>query len=165
VNLGYIVYYWAVFTGEGELLAVSLRKEKQMRLVGGWICLLAVALMYAPLAGAAWLVNSDCCAAGFCKVPAHHQAGHGAAHTQQMASPDREMKCEHDGNGRMACSMSCCQDSVRPALMPVAFILPAATIVSGPGTTLRPVPVTAVSAIPQFVEPLSPPPRLASFVL
>ncbi len=144
---------------------MSLRKEKEMRLAGGWICLLAVALMYAPLAGAAWLVNSDCCADGYCKVPAHHQARQGTAHTHQMPSPDREMKCEHQGNGRMACSMSCCQDSVRPTLMPVAFILPVATIVSGPGTTLRPVPVTAVSVFPQFVEPLSPPPRLSSFVL
>lgn len=159
------MYYWAALTGQGELLAVSLRKEKRMRLVAGWICLLAVAFMYAPLAGAAWFVNSDCCATGYCKVPAHHQAGNGAAHTQQIPPQDREMKCEHDGDRRMACSMSCCQDSVRPALMPVAFILPVATIVSAPGATLRPVSVTAVSEIPQFVEPLSPPPRLASFVL
>jgi len=164
VNLGYIVYYWAVFTGEGELLAVRLRKEKRMRLVGGWMCLLAVAFMYAPLAGAAWLVNSDCCAAGYCKVPAHHRAGHGVAPAQQMPSQDRAMNCDHDGGGRMACSMSCCRDSVRPALMPVAFILPEATIVSGPSATLRPVAVTAASEISQFVKPLSPPPRLASFV-
>jgi hypothetical protein len=164
-NLGYIVYYWLVLTGEGELLSVSLRREKRGRVVCGWICLLAVAFMYAPLAGAAWLLNSDCCAAGFCKVPAHHQAGQGAARAHQMPSQDREMKCEHDGGGRMACSMSCCQDSVRPALMPVAFILPAAAIMSGPSTTLRPVVVTAVSEIPQFVKPLSPPPRLATFVL
>jgi hypothetical protein len=159
------MYHWMVLTGEGELLTVSLRKEKRVHLVRGWICLLAVAFMHAPLACAAWLQNSDCCAAGFCNVPAHHQAGHGAARAQQMPSQDREMKCEHDGGGRMGCSMSCCQDSVRPALMPVAFILPAATIVSGPSATLRPVPVTAVSEIPQFVEPLFPPPRLASFVL
>jgi hypothetical protein len=159
------MYHWMVLTGEGELLAVSLRKEKRMRQAGGWICLLAVAFMYAPLAGAAWLLNSDCCASGYCKVPAHHRAGHGAARAQQMPSQAREMKCEHEGSGRMSCSMSCGQDSVRPALMPVAFILPVATIVSGPSATLRPVPVTAVSEIPQLVEPLSPPPRLASFVL
>lgn len=161
----YIMYYWMVSTGERELLAVSLQKEKRVRLVRGWICLLAVAFMHAPLAGAAWLLNSDCCAAGYCQVPAHHQAGHGAARAKQMPSQDREMKCEHEGGGRTACSMSRCQDGVRPALMPVAFILPAATIVSGPSATLCPVPVTAVSEIPQFVKPLSPPPRLASFVL
>jgi len=127
-----------------------------------WFCLLAVALLYAPLAGAEWLAHSkDCCTGGYCTIPEHHHHKHQRAPAQN-SSP---MDCGHDMGGMMSCSMSCCQDPARPALMPGMFLLPSVSFAPLAARVLRPIKIASALEISRFVKPLSPPPRLASPVL
>jgi hypothetical protein len=127
-----------------------------------WLCLLAVALLYAPMAGAALLVyGADCCVGGFCNIPAHHHQKQQPVSSQDSAPMD----CGHDMSGMTPCSMSCCKDSARPALIPGAFMLPAASFAPSTGEVLRPVQLASALEISRFVKPLSPPPRLTATVL
>jgi hypothetical protein len=64
-----------------------------------------------------------------------------------------------------SCSMSCCKDPSRPALIPGAFLLPTADFVPAAGEALQTVPLANPLEISRFVKPLSPPPRFESPVL
>ncbi|HYL64955.1 MAG TPA: hypothetical protein VE077_20255 [Candidatus Methylomirabilis sp.] len=141
---------------------MSLRQKKCVRAAAAWMCMLAVALVYAPLGAAALIANGvGCCVSGYCPVKGHHH------HKQQTADEQDSMPadCGHDMGGMMACSMSCCQDQGRPAVVPGTFVLPVAASVPAAGEVIRPVQVTNSPKLSQVVRPLSPPPRFASPVL
>ena len=141
---------------------VSGPEQKRFRTAAGWLCLLAVALLYAPLAGAALLVcGVNCCVAGFCNVPEHHRHKQQPTPSEESAPTD----CGHNVRGMTPCSMSCCKDPARPALIPGAFVLPPASFVPAMGKVLRPVQVASALEISRFVRPLSPPPRSTATVL
>jgi len=150
-----------VSLGEYRVL-VRTKRQDRIRWAAAWFCLLAVALLYAPQAGTALLAyEANCCVGGVCNVPEHHH------HKQQPApSPDSApMDCGHDMSGMTSCSMSCCKDPARPALMPGAFVLPPASFVPVTGEVLGPVQWASSLEISRFVKPLSPPPRFAASVL
>jgi hypothetical protein len=131
-------------------------------MAAAWLCLLAVVLLYAPLAGAALVAyGSDCCVGGFCNVPEHHH------HKQQPAAlqDSAPMDCGHEMSGMTRCSMSCCKDLARPAMMPGAFVLPPAGFAPAEGEVLRPVQMASSLEISRFVKPISPPPRYLASVL
>lgn len=83
-------------------------------------CLVAVALMYAPLGGASWaLYSAACCTFGRqCPIHGHH-------HSQTPSLPEHAMDCGHDMGARTPCSMSCCHHPERPAVASAVFLLPA----------------------------------------
>lgn len=141
---------------------VRTKKQERVRSAAAWLCLLAVTLLYAPLAGAALLAyGADCCAGGFCNVPTHH-------HHKQQPAPSQNsapMDCGHDRSGITPCSMSCCKDPARPALIPGAFVLPLAGSAAAPEEVFRPVQFRSSLEISRFVKPLSPPPRFTPSVL
>jgi hypothetical protein len=140
---------------------VSLQNRERAHWVGGWACLLAIALMYAPLAGALLLAGgADCCAGGYCKTPAHHHGKTNQNAPQPAKQAASEPTCDHEHSGLTQCTMSCCQDVTRPALMPVAFVLPAGSAVPRPGETLGVLPLISTTEILRLEQPLSPPPRL-----
>lgn len=150
-------------------MSVGLRTEKLARNVAAWMCMVAVALLYAPLAGAAFLAHGiDCCAGRFCPIREHHHNTQKAAESQD-AMPmdcDHEMNRHgHDVGGMMSCSMSCCQDVARPALIPGAFPLPGATTVPAVRETVRPIQFTQPREISRLSKPLSPPPRSGALAL
>lgn len=141
---------------------MSSLKQKRLRMAVAWFCLLAVALLYAPLAGAALLAHGvDCCVGGFCNVPEHHHHREQPAPSQHPAPMD----CGHDKGGMTSCSLSCCKDPARPALIPGAFLLPSLSFASAADEVLRSVQLTSSLEITQFVKPLSPPPRFVVTVL
>jgi hypothetical protein len=146
----------------GFPVLVSSKRQERVRMAAAWFSLLAVALLYAPLAGAAWLAHSmDCCAGGYCPIAAHHHHKQQPAPLQHSSPVD----CGHDMSamgGMMSCSMSCCQDPARPALIPGSFLLPA--IISVPSTeeAARLVQITRSLELSRFIKPLSPPPRFSS---
>jgi hypothetical protein len=124
--------------------------------------MLAVALLYAPLAGAMLLAHGvDCCAGGFCNVPEHHHHKKAPAASQESAPMD----CGHDMGGMTSCSMSCCKDPARPELIPGAFLLPSLSYAPAACEVLRPVQPAITLEISRFVKPLSPPPRFTASVL
>jgi hypothetical protein len=131
-------------------------------LAAAWFCLLAVGLLYAPLAAANLIARAaDCCADGYCTVPEHH-------HHKQKPAPAREsapMDCGHDMSGMTSCSMECCKDPSRPALIPGAFVLPTPAIVPFASEVSRPVLLASCLKLSRFVKPLSPPPRFGFAVL
>lgn len=142
-----------------EVRSVTRRDNIRARVTAAWICLVALAFLYAPLAAAALVAHGlDCCAGGYCPVREHH-------HHKQTPASEAPMDCGHDMSGITACSMSCCQDSVRPAVTPAIFLLPGFALVPAGREAIRPVVVAHSSRISRAVKPLSPPPRLSSWVL
>jgi hypothetical protein len=140
-------------------VSVNSRKQKRVRTAAAWVCLLAVALLYAPLAGAALLAHGlDCCAGGFCTIPEHHHHKPQPAASQETA----RMDCGHEMSGLTSCSMSCCKDPARPALIPGAFVLPPAGFAPTVGEAFDPMQPASSLEISRFAKPLSPPPRFAS---
>jgi hypothetical protein len=133
-------------------------KQRRLKLVAAYTCVLAVVLLYAPLAGALLLAHGmDCCAGGYCPIREHHH--------QKQQTPTQDsmpMDCGHDMSGMTACSVSCCQESSRPAVMPVAFVLPLATMLPAAVEMVQPVRITTSLEISQIITPLSPPPRLVA---
>jgi len=141
---------------------VRTKKQERVRSAAAWLCLLAVTLLYAPLAGAALLAyGADCCAGGFCNVPTHHHHKQPPAPSQHSAPMD----CGHELSGMTSCSMSCCKDPAPPALMPGAFLLPSLGFAPAAGETVRSARLPSFLEISRFVKPLSPPPRVTASVL
>ena len=116
-------------------------------------CLVAVALLYAPLGGAAWFVYTGaCCNTGQCPIHGHHNS-------QTPFRPEHAMDCGHNMAAMTHCSMSCCQHPDRPALTPGIFVLPAPITVSSV-TSFEPlIPAAESRNILSLLEPISPPPR------
>jgi hypothetical protein len=112
-----------------------------------------VVLLYAPLAGAAWSsYQMACCLSGQCPIPAHH-------HQNTPAGPANHMDCGHEMAGMTACSMSCCHDTERSLVSPIAFVLPLSMTV-GPSAAIKSlIELAKPSDFPRSIEPLSPPPR------
>lgn len=143
-------------------ILVRTKSHKRVQLAAAWVCLLAVALLYAPLAGAALLAHGvNCCAGGACPIPEHHH------HKQQQAAAKEAapMDCGHEMGGMTSCSMSCCKDPSRPALIPGAFVVPELSFAPSVGEVLHTLQLTSSLEISRFVKPLSPPPRSTSQVL
>jgi len=115
-----------------------------------------IALLYAPLAGAAWSsYQMACCTSGQCPIPGHH-------HEKSPAAPANHMDCGHDMTGMMACSMSCCHDSDRSLFAPIVFVLPPPTANAAVAVTKSPIELANPLDFPRSIEPLSPPPRFVS---
>jgi len=140
---------------------VSCGNPKRVRWFAGWACLVAIAFMYAPLAGAMLVAQAtDCCAGGYCKVPAHHHGKTSSSTEPAAKKTASEPSCDHEYSGMTQCTMSCCQDATQPALTPVAFVLPAASVAPEPRETLRAVRTVSAAEILRLERPLSPPPRV-----
>src|SRR6266852_1820738 len=136
--------------------SMTLREQQRWRSISASICLLVVVLLYAPLAGAAWSsYQSACCMSGQCPIPGHH-------HQKTPAAPANHMDCAHDMSGMMACSMSCCHDSDRSLVTPVAFMLPLSITVAPSAAVTSPIELAKPLDFPRSIEPLSPPPRFIS---
>jgi hypothetical protein len=162
---GYLLTLGSVYLeyhGVWFRVPVSSLKQKRPRMAAAWFCLLAVALLHAPLAGAALLAYGvDCCVGGFCNVPEHHHHKQPPAGSQHSAPMD----CGQDTSGMASCSISCCKDPVRPALIPGAFLLPSLSFAPAAAEVLRSVQLTSSVEISRFVKPISPPPRFVVAVL
>ena len=138
--------------GKGTMNASS---QDRKRLLAAWVCLLAAVALYAPLAGAAWSVHSmACCTGDHCPIAQHH-------HQRKQASPHLEMDCGQGMGEMMDCSMSCCQDSEKPLVTAVAFVLPHVAPAFAPASVIPAAETAHAVAIPRAVKPLSPPPRFA----
>lgn len=138
-------------------------REKSLRIASACVCLVAVALLYAPLGAAALLAHGiGCCASGYCPIKEHHHKP--VPNKQAESQESTPMDCGHDMGGLSACSMSCCQDTGRAAVMPVAFVLPQPTIAPATREVIRPVQITHSIEISRFSTPLPPPPRFVLLV-
>ncbi|MBZ5702992.1 MAG: hypothetical protein LAN84_14250 [Acidobacteriia bacterium] len=119
-------------------------------------CLLAVALLYAPFAAAAYSARTaDCCAAGRCPISGHHPS-------QAPAAPGSPMDCGHAMAGMGSCSISCCESPERAAVTPLAFLLPAPAAPIVPAGASEFSTALQTAEIPRTLEPVAPPPRFVA---
>jgi hypothetical protein len=132
--------------------------QRRRRSYSASICLLVVVLLYAPLVGAAWSTyQSACCTSDQCPIPEHR-------HHKSPAAPTNYMDCGHDMVSMMACTMSCCHDSDRSAVASIAFVLPPVIVARESAAITSLVQFATTLDFSRSIEPLSPPPRLASAV-
>ena len=137
---------------------MTTRHKDRRRSFLASVCLFAVVMLHAPLAGAFWSSHgAACCTSDHCPIPAHH-------HRKAPTAPANHMDCGHDMPAMTACSLSCCQNPDRPAITPVVFLLPASVNISEPATSESAINLLNPSDFSQSVEPLSPPPRCVSAV-
>jgi hypothetical protein len=138
---------------------MTRRSHQRATVISACLCMLAVALLYAPLAAAVWAAQTmACCTGDHCPVAAHH-------HHKAPAEPVHEMDCGHEMGSLMSCTMSCCEITDRPLVTSLAFPLPDLSLA---GVTLSSSKFSeTLQAVegPICIEPLSPPPRLRSAAL
>src|SRR6267378_3187680 len=143
---------------EGEYWVMSMHTARQTRRrsISASICLLMVALLYAPFAGAAWASYvMACCTSGQCPIAAHH-------HQKAPPAAANHMDCGHDMPGIMTCAMSCCHDSERSLFTSMIFVLPRPVAAATVAAIHSPIELTKPLDFPRAIEPLSPPPRFVS---
>jgi hypothetical protein len=93
-----------------------------------------------------------CCNGDHCPIQQHH-------HHQNAPAHHSDMECEHGMSEMMNCSMACCENSEKPLVTAVAFVLPnLAQAFAREATVTAAEPAHAV-AIPRSVKPVTPPPR------
>lgn len=146
----------AIVSGDRDRLEQNMRTapHDRRRFFSASLCLLAVVLLYAPFAAAAWSsYSAACCTTAQCPIKAHH-------HKNSPASSENHMDCGHDMTEMSSCDMSCCQNTERPAVTSMAFVLPAALSLAGPAVCKAPFQSAKPLDFLRSTQPLSPPPRL-----
>jgi hypothetical protein len=142
----------------GHTLVKGSRQDWR-RVFGAWVCLLAAAVLYAPLGGAAWASRAmACCTADHCNIPEHH-------HQKASPHPASDMNCGHDMPGMSECSMSCCQNPERQVVTAMLFVLPPLTSAWAPMQITGDVTFSGFPELPRFIQPLLQPPRVAAAAL
>jgi len=132
--------------------------------IAALVCLLALLLMYAPMASATLMaLSGTCCAGDYCPI-------HGTRHAAQNGNAEKNksapMDCGHENHdtGKMhSCSLSCCQTVEQIAVNVHVFLLTPLAITTSLAT-LSPAPIARDSSIvsPVFAPQAPPPKHLAS---
>jgi hypothetical protein len=130
------------------------RKSRTQR-VSAFACLLALFLLYAPIANATLMTLTRACCSGD-QCPIH--GGHHAAPQQASAAMDCDHQHGHDA-AMDACSMSCCHNETQAAVHANIFLLVA------PASPPELAAADLASKLPPSLNvffksaPLSPPPE------
>jgi len=119
------------------------------------VCLVALMLMYAQIASAAVMViTGTCCSGDQCPIHGNHQ------HSQKTDDPP--MDCAH-GEHNMStmdnCSLSCCQDSERPVVHAILFLLTPLSVSTSLASSSAIPFLCAITKISLAHAPLAPPPK------
>ncbi len=133
--------------------------HSRVRRMGAWASLLALLVVYAPMASATLMaITGACCAGDHCPIHGSHPPAQKGAQT----SEDAPMDCGHEGhdsNKMRSCSISCCHDVEQSAVHAHVFLLTPLSV----STALAPSSFTPLTSIAQKVSPvfapLGPPPK------
>jgi hypothetical protein len=137
--------------------SLSQRLQKSIAAIA---CLIALLLIYAPMAIATVMaVSGACCAGERCPIHGNHHPAQNHGTHQNEATP---MDCGHEGHGTSTlnpCSMSCCQTVEQAPISVHAFLLTPLAITTSLATlaTAR-MAVCAFIVSPVFA-PQAPPPK------
>jgi hypothetical protein len=154
-------------------MTLNRRNHNRRRVLGALACLLAIAVLYAPLAAAAFSPSAmACCANGLCNIPSHHHKSSAATTTPAPTATHED--CGHDMSAKVAgkmagmndCSMDCCQTHETPAAVgSVTFVMPPVFFVPVSMHETRASETARAIEIPRAIKPDSPPPRFLSNTL
>jgi hypothetical protein len=133
--------------------------HSRLRRIGAWISLLALLLVYAPMASATLMVvTSACCTGDQCPIHGRHQH---AENTSGQAN-ESAMDCDHGAHhtSKMnSCSMSCCHTTEQAAVHAHIFLLTSISL----HTALLPLSSASIESytknISPLFAPLAPPPK------
>lgn len=132
------------------------QNDKTVRRWRGLVCLLAVLLLQAPFARAAWMSSSmACCMGDQCKIPSHHHK----SQTQRTQQNEMPMDCDHDVSKMSDCKMSDCKTSAETAIEIAQFVMPDLRIALQPPSAISEVAQRVPQMISRFERPQSPPPK------
>lgn len=134
--------------------AAAMRKPDQHG-TQAWkaiICLVAVLLLQAPYAQAAWMSSTACCMGDHCPIPSHH-------HKATTAESEMPMDCGHNMSKMAECKISCCKTTDESAINVAQFLLPEPQIVPALAAAIPPTASPAAQTISRSEKPQSPPPR------
>ena len=141
------------------MITLRTRIPNRRPIISASLCLLAVVLLYAPFAVAAWPARSmACCTEDHCPIPEHH-------HRKAPAAPSTAEDCGHNMSGLTACTMSCCHPNDHPLVVSIAFLLPSLASVPVPIAVTRSPAWRNQLEFSSSAEPPSPPPRLSAAAL
>src|SRR5208283_1479730 len=152
---------WKVASGSGILECCVMTRSLHVpiapgRIVGAWVCLIAVLLLWTPMWASAWMARGTaCCAGNMC-------AAHGHGKTNSPAKSDatkNEMECEHSPSAGMACSMSCCHEDGASLVSSGVYVLPERVRISSPAETMSLAAAVKHDEVLQVFAPPSPPPE------
>src|SRR5580704_9355096 len=118
-----------------NLHSLSPSRVVSLRVVGAWLCLAAVAMLWMPVLAAAWNAHvMACCDGKMCTAQGHR-------HSKQAQKPSSEagvpMNCGHSQSGAQSgsqtgsmtnCAMSCCHEEEQFTSPGMVFVLPEATL-------------------------------------
>ena len=125
-----------------------------------WISLLAVLLIYAPVASATLMaVTSACCSDDQCPIHGNHHPAH--QNTSQH-SDDTPMDCDHHAhstNKMSSCSMSCCHTVEPAAVHSHIYVLIPLSLGAPLASSLSALPSISSARILLPSSPLAPPPK------
>lgn len=132
--------------------------------MGAWVCLVAVALLWAPLWATAWQTDGmDCCKGGMCM--AHRHSKPNPSRPQQTGAAETSMDCEHhSASGMSSCPMACGPENSHTLATPTIFVMPEPALVFQTEEAHAASQRVQAEIVPYLVEPPSPPPRNSSAV-
>ena len=134
---------------------MNASSQQCKRVVAAWVCLFAAVALYAPIAGAAWSVHAmSCCTGDYCPIAQHH-------HQKKQTVPHSDIHCGRAMDEMMDCSMSCGENSEKPLVTAVAFVLPNVALTSAPIAVTGAADTLQSLEIPRSLKPVFPPPRFA----
>jgi len=134
----------------------------QGRILGAWVCLVAVLLLWSPMwAAALHAERMSCCAGGMCMAHSHEKVN--SSLTTDSASNESQMNCDHGGNGMANCSLSCSHESTQAFAAAIVFVVPEPATFHAPLANIGGTSHLAATEFRQSFEPLSPPPRTSIF--
>ena len=129
------------------------RQNHWTRRLAALVCLLAVLLLQAPFARAAWLSSSmGCCMSDHCPIPGHH-------HKNAPAKDDMPMDCGHGMKHQADCKISCYKTTDETSINIAQFVLPDAQPVLSSHSVSPDVSRFVAQLIPRSEKPQSPPPK------
>jgi hypothetical protein len=131
------------------------RQSFGIQKVAAWACLLALLLVYAPIASATLMsVTGACCSGDQCPI-------HGNHHPSKHAEP-AAMDChgdKHNVNQMDSCSISCCHTDQRAAVNANIFVLTPISVSMSLVANTQTFFAFAATGLSLAFAPLAPPPK------
>lgn len=152
---------WKVASGSGILESRVMTRSLHVasatqRIVGAWVCLIAVLLLWTPMWASAWMAQGTACCAG--NMCAAH--GHGKMNSPAKSDATKNgIECEHSPSAGMACSLSSCHEDGASLVSSGVYLLPERVRISSPAETVSLAARVKHDEVRQVFAPPSPPPK------
>jgi len=147
-----------------RILRLQTPRQRLQKSVAAIACLIALLLVYAPMATATLMaVTGACCTGDYCPIHGNH---HPSQKSDAQQNENAPMDCGHEGHATSkmnSCSVSCCQTVEQIAVKVHVFLLTPLPITTSLAT-LCPAPIALNGSLvsPVFAPKAPPPKHLAN---